>query len=419
MTARLSILLVSAYFPPDTGSAAHLFYELGSALVRKGHSVTVVTAKPAYHAQGDLSRYRCRLHVDEVCEGMRIRRIALPSLPRRIPLARGVWQLSAGLLLGIGALSIKRPDVCLIYSPPLTLTRAGTLLKWLREVPFVLNVQDLFPQSVIDLGLLKNRFLIHLFERMEKRYYARADMITVHSEGNQDHLLKKGAPRTAVTVVPNWVDLEFVKPRPSQNELRSAQGLNDKFVISFGGIMGYSQDLDTVLEAASMLQSYEDVHFLLVGEGVEKPRLMRRSMELGLRNVTFLPMMPREEYAKLLSASDATLATLRAEVRTPVVPSKILSSMAAGRPVILAMDLAGDAPRLVTEEARCGLAVAPGDASGLARAVLELRNDSALRRLLGTRGRQYVEKELSLEKAAERYEQMFREVIGRKETPVD
>ena len=411
----MHVLLLTAYFPPDTGSAAHLFYELGTALVQEGHTLSVLTSFPSYHAQGDLRRYRGRLWMVEEIDGVKVARVAVPNLPRHIPLARGLWQFSLALAFALAGMRLPRPDVALVYSPPLPLGLTAWWLRLSRKVPFVLNVQDLFPQSVIDLGILRNRWLIRFFECMERFIYRRADHITVHSPGNRDHVVGKGAPPERVTVMPNWVDTEFIRPGERRNAFFEQYNLDGKFVVSFAGILGYSQDLDIVLEAAELLQKYPDIYFLIVGDGVEKPRLERKASEMGLRNVQFVPMQPRHRYPEVLNASDVCLATLHAEVRTPVVPSKILSIMAAARPVVAAMNLDGDAPRLI-EEAQCGFPLPPENPKVLAEAILTLYNDRDLCARLGRNGRRYAEKHLSLRVASKRYIEIFRQVLkNRKE----
>jgi len=346
----------------------------------------------------------------ERMDGLWVTRVALPKLPRHIPLARGIWQMSCAAFFALPALRVPRPDVALIYSPPLPLGLSGWLLAKLRRVPFLLNVQDLFPQSVIDLGILRNQSLIRLFERMERFVYRHAAHITVHSSGNRDHVIRKGTSPEKVTVMPNWVDTNFLRPGPRLNEFRRELGLEGEFVISFAGILGYSQDLDTVLASAGLLLDYPEIVFLIVGDGVEKVRLKKKSQEMGLSNVRFLPMQPRERYLLVLQASDVSLITLHAKVKTPVVPSKILSAMATGRPLIVALDLAGDAPKLV-REASCGVVLPPEDPDVLAKAVLDLYNDRDMCMEMGKNGHEYAERNLSLHNVAEQYERRISQIL--------
>jgi colanic acid biosynthesis glycosyl transferase WcaI len=406
------ILLMSAYFPPDTGSAAHLFYELGGALVKHGHDVDVLTSFPSYHAQGDLSCYRWRLWLNETLgEGIKVARVAVPRLFHDTPVGRGLWQFSCSVIFLLRGLLLSKPDVVLVYSPPLPLGLTAWGLRLFRGMPFVLNVQDLFPQSAIDLGVLSNGFLIRFFKRLERFLYRQANHITVHSSGNQEYVAACGAEPERVTVMRNWVDTDFIRPDERRNDFSQEYGLDDKFVVSFAGIIGYSQDLDVILEAGRLLRDYPRIHFLIVGDGAGKTRHEQKAQRMGLSNVQFLPMQPRHRYPASLHASDVSLATLRAEVATPVVPSKILSAMAAGRPIITSMRLEGDAPRLI-EEAQCGYALPPGDSQALAETVQTLYHDVTLRERLGQNGRRYAEAYLSVQASAEHYIHLFEHLLA-------
>jgi len=160
----MNIVLLTAYFPPETGSAANLFYELGGGLVKRGHEVTVITSLPSYYAQGNLNKYKGKQHMVERMGKMKVVRTAVPQLPRHIPVARAIWQFSLAYKFALVEMRLERPDVVLVYSPPLPLALSAWWLKKLKKVPFTLNVQDLFPQCAIDLGVLKNRLFIRFFE---------------------------------------------------------------------------------------------------------------------------------------------------------------------------------------------------------------------------------------------------------------
>ena len=406
----MHILLLTAYFPPETGSAANLYYELGKTFLDRGHTVSVVTGFPGYHVQGDVSQYQGRRWLKENVDSLSVYRIAVPQIARNTPIGRGLWQFSCALATTLPGMRVPHPDVVLVYSPPLPLGLTALAWRWLRKTPFVFNVQDLFPQSAIDLGLLRRRLLIAFFEALEHFLYRRADAITVHSPGNRDHVLAQGGRSDSTFVVPNSVDVGFIRPGPKENALRRKLGLNGKFVVSFAGVMGFSQDLDVIIEAAHLLVEHSSIHFLLVGDGVEKKRLVEKSREMQLPNVTWLPIQPRDRYPDVLHASDVGLATLHAEVKTPVVPSKIWSNMAAGLPVIAALSLDGDAPRLI-QEAQGGICVPPEQPEALAESILSLYRDANLRQRLGTNGRHYVEKYLSPQAVIESYEYIFEQVL--------
>lgn len=417
----MRILFITAYFPPDTGSAAHLFYELGTELSRRGHEISVITSLPGYHVVIPNSKYKKAFFIKEDVNGMNVIRVATPRLPRRIMAGRALWQFSSALAFLIAALSLSRHDITLVYSPPLTLGLTAWLLKRFKGTPFIFNVQDLFPQSIIDLGLLKNHLLVNFFETIERFIYHQADLITVHSQGNAEYILSKIKKKTTkkeikVKVIPNWVDTEFIKPGKHINRFREEYSLGDKFIVSFAGILGYSQDLDIILDAAKIIEENgikQNIIWLIVGDGVERERLITKAKKLQLSIVRFLPMQARSRYPDVLQASNVCLATLHAEVKTPVVPSKVLSIMAAARPIVAALNINNDARKII-EEANCGICVPAEDPEALAEAVLKLYNDASLCKKLGYNGRLYVEKNFSLHTCADYYEDVFLQIKSNK-----
>jgi glycosyltransferase involved in cell wall biosynthesis len=410
----MHILLLTNYWPPEIGAASHLYYELSQALAARGHRVTVLTGFPRYNVQEMPAAYRGKAATWEQGNGVRVRRIRTPHLPQHIPVARGLDHFLLALTYALAGLGLERPDALLFYSPPLPIGLAAGFLGRLYRCPFLLNVQDIFPQSAIDLGVLKQRALVRFFEWLEKRIYRRADHITVHSEGNRQNVAAKLPARLdKITVVHNWIDAEFVRPGPRSNGFRRMMGLGDEFVVSFAGTMGYSQDVDTVLGAADILRDEQGIVFALVGDGVETPRLQELAVRLHLPNVRWVPMQPREQYPAVLHASDASLVTLRRDVGTPVVPSKLLSIMAAARPALVSVPLDGDAPKIVAD-AQCGLCVPPEQPEQLAEAILRLYRDPAHAELLGRNGRAYIESHFSVQAAAEQYERLLNQVISRR-----
>lgn len=403
----MNILLISAYFPPDTGSASHLFYELGCEFVKRGHNVKVITSFPSYYPTGNLKNYKLKFFVKEKIEGMGVLRIRVFKFPRNIPFARALWQFNLAILFLLPGLFIKNVDIIIVYSPPLTLGITAWILSRLKNAKFILNVQDLFPQSIIDLGILKNRILIKFFELMEKFVYKKSDFITVHSEGNKAHITEKIKNNEKVFVIPNWVDTEFLKPGEKINEFSKKYNLYDKFVVSFAGVLGYSQDIDIILESAKKLEEYKDIIFVIVGDGVEKQRLLKKAESMELKNVIFLPMQPRNIYPYIIHASDVSLVTLHSSVKTPVVPSKILSIMACGKPLIASLDLNGDAPKLI-KEAKCGFVIPPEEPDLLAEKILEIYKNKETGKKMGENGRKYVEQNFSLKHSTSKYEALFK-----------
>jgi glycosyltransferase involved in cell wall biosynthesis len=289
---------------------------------------------------------------------------------------------------------------------------ASWVIAWRHRTQCCLSVQDLFPQNAVDLGLLKNKMAILFFEALERLAYRAAGAVVVHSEGNRAHIVARGKPADQVHSLPNWVDTNVIRPAERHNDFRREHHLQQEFIVSFAGAMGWSQGLEVVIEAARLLAREPDLLFLLIGGGTQRERLGR--LAEGLPNVRFLPMQSQEKYPSVLAASDACLVTLRPEVATPVVPSKLLTIMSAGRPVLASVPLAGDAPRIVNDAA-CGFVVPPGDAQALADAVLCLKRDSGATREKAENGRKWAERHFSRAACICRFESLFRSLSRRPE----
>ena len=411
----MRILILTNYWPPEVGASSHLTFELCTSLVGYGHQVTVVTGFPRYIVQHVPKKYRGKWLYREEVKGIRVIRIVAPSSSGRRALIRSLEHVLVAPPLLLGGLLAGPADVIYTISPPLPLGLTAYLLGKVKRARFVFGIQDIFPQNAVDLGLLRNPVVIWFARRLEAFVYRKAHFITVHSEGNRAFLLTQaGVPGDKVKVMPNWVDTETIAPGDRNNGFRVEYGLDDQFIVLFAGTMGWSQGLDVVVEAASLLQAYQDILFLLVGDGVDKERLMAKAQALDLPNVRFLPMQPWERYPLVLNAADVCLVTLRPEVRTPVVPSKLLTIMASGRPVVASLDLNGDAPEIV-EAAQCGYAVEPGNPEKLAQTILALYNSPALREKYGQNGRQYAEEHFSRGVRTGAYERLFLEVCDHKE----
>ena len=408
----MNIMMMALNFPPEINSASHLIFDLGSEFVRRGHHVTVVTAFPSYSFDPTTlpEKYKSGLWMRETVEGIDVIRSRTLHMPRNIPVLRGIDQLAMALGFSLAGvfLARTRPDVVLVYSPPMFLGLAGWAVRMMRGAKVVLNVQDLFPQNAIDLGVLKNKFLIKAFQRVEALLYKKLDAVAVHSGGNRSHVIRSGGKPGRTFVVLNPVDTKNIIPGERNSLFRTQHRIGEEqSIVSFAGVLGYAQDLDSVIDAAALMNGAGNVVFYVVGDGVEKPRLMKRAE--GLESVRFLPMLERDQYLDLLHASDVCLVTLRKEMKTPVVPGKIMSIMAAGRPLVASLPLDGDAPGLI-EDARCGVCVEAGNPVKLADAIKTILANPVLANQYSHNGRAYVEANCSVEGCARAYERIFNEI---------
>lgn len=407
----MKILLITAYFPPESGAAANLFYDLGRQLAQKGQEITVLTSFPSYHVVTEVDSYKGCSFMEEQLNGMKIIRVKVPQFPQYIPIGKGLWQFSIAYRFIRVLKKISKNDIALIYSPPLPLGLTGISLTKHYGTPFILNIQDIFPQSAIDLKVLKNKILIRIFEYLEKKIYRYAKCITVHSSDNETYVQKAGGfDADKVTVIPNWIDTDYLQPGPKQNFFSDKYGLQNKFVVSFAGIIGYSQDIDVIIKAAELLKENKKILFLIVGDGVEKEKFEMKVKKLRLDNVLFLPLQPRDIYSLILHSSDICLSTLKKEVLSSPIPSKILSIMASAKPLITCMNLNGSASRII-QDAKCGFILPSGDYKGLSDRILRLYNSPQLADEYGRNGRKYCLENFSLDICANKYIHLFEQNV--------
>jgi len=326
-------------------------------------------------------------------------------------MARALEYFLTAVALSFRTLFTRRADVALVHSPVLFEGLASIFLRRLKRMPFVLNVHDIFPQTAIDLGLLRNRAIIRFFQRLERYVYRQADCITVHSPGNREWIVARHNTVDDVAVMPIWMNARALRPGSRQNAWRESHALNGKFVALFSGSQGYNQDMRVILKAAERLCSFQDIRFVIVGDGAQHEEMVKLSKQMHLENVDWLDWQPEKLYPLVLHTADVVLVTIDAHVRTPVVPSKILSAMSAGRPVITCAPLTGDAPRIV-DEAMCGTTLPPGNEDALAEAILRHYSDRELAKRLGANGRQYVEQYLNVDLWAAAYVDLFSHLLN-------
>jgi glycosyltransferase involved in cell wall biosynthesis len=403
----MNVLILTEAFPPEIRSASHLLYELAESLAAKGYKVTVVTRFPKDYINKIDKKYTGKLFFYEKMGEIKVIRLNSFSFLRHIPLVRGLSQFILSSLLVIGGLFSGKQDIVFTYSPPLPLGISTYLLGKIKKAPFIFNAQDIFPQSVIDLGLLRNRTLIKISELMERFIYKKASYVTVHSAGNRENIISKNINPEKVVVIHNWVDTDLIKPvKDHNNSFKRKNKLTNKFVVSFAGTMGFAQGLDIIVDCAEILKSYKNILFLLVGDGIKKDGLINKAKDRQLNNIKFLPPQPKKVYPFILYTSDICLVTLDKKVLTPAVPAKLPNIMASGCPVVASMNLKGDAPKII-RNAKCGYCVEADDARGFSDAILELYNNPVLRDNMGRNGRAYAVKYFSRQACVSEYEKLF------------
>jgi glycosyltransferase involved in cell wall biosynthesis len=403
----VKILYVSQYFPPEMGAPSARVHELSREWVRRGHDVTVLTGFP-HHPTGVVPEgYRGELFRREVVDGIQVVRAPIYVAANKGRVRRSLSYLSFSASASAVGPFLGRPDVIVATSPQLLTGLAGLWLSAARRVPFVFEVRDLWPRSIVEVGALaKDSLAVRGLEKLELLLYRRADRIVAVTESFVDEIAALGIDRAKLRVVTNGVDLELFAPA-DRLEARRALGLPEEgFLATYVGTHGLAHGLSTLLQAAARLPA---VRFLLVGEGAQKAALKARAQEEGLANVIFWDQRDRREVARILAASNVALVLLRNQplFRT-VIPSKIFECMGAGRAILSTVD--GESRRIL-DAAGAGVFSPPEDPDSLAAALDGLQRDPARLQALGLSGRNWVEQHYSRPALAARYEAILQELI--------
>jgi glycosyltransferase involved in cell wall biosynthesis len=396
----MHILLIHQAFASldEAGGTRH--YELARLLTSSGHRVTVITGTVNY-----LSGRAENSPSIEQQEGLTICRVPLYTAYHRSFFHRLLSFFSFTWNAFWAGLKVKGVDVVWGTSPPIFQgLSAWALARW-KRAPFLFEVRDLWPRFAVAMGVIRNPLLIKASEALECFLYHQADQVVINSPGFMDHVRSRGAKRVAL--IPNGADALFFEAATPLDDLRRWLGLENKIVVLYAGAHGPANDLEVVLEAARLLHG-SAVHFLLVGDGKDKPRLQQLAASWGVENLTFLPPLPKREMPALLHTVDMGLAILKPlEEYKTTYPNKVFDYMAAGLPVLLVID---GVIREVVEAAGCGIFVPPGDAQALAEAALKLAADSELRRRMGDRGRAYLEAHFDRRRLGEQFREIVEEL---------
>jgi colanic acid biosynthesis glycosyl transferase WcaI len=391
----MRILFVTQFFDPEP------FYKgLGFAteLARRGHEVEVLTGFPNYPGGKVYPGYRIRPWRREKIGAVSIVRVALyPSHDRSFigrSLNYATFAVSAAIM---GAALVRRPDVILVYHPPVTTGCAALALQLLLRAPFVYDVQDLWPDTLAATGMVRSGFVMRAIGRLCRLIYSRATCIAVLSSGFRERLIARGVPPEKISVILNWAAEEGSARLVGELPEDEAKLLRGRFNVVFGGNMGPAQGLGTVLAAAAIAATrLPDVQFVLVGSGVDTEGLRRRAQKEGLSNVLFLPRRPPAAMPALFERANVLLVHLRDDPLFAItIPSKTQAYLMAGRPIILAVR--GDAAELVRASGG-GIACVPGDPHALVGVVAEFREMSdAERSTMGRSGQVFYKERLSLQ----------------------
>lgn len=399
----MHILLIHQAFAAldEPGGTRHI--EIARFLAGKGHRVTIITSPVSYLTGKTRDGVNHWKSVEKPFPGVQILRVyTYPALHRSF-FHRVLSFFSFMFSSFFVGLAVDHVDVIWGTSPPIFQGWTAWLLARLKRVPFLFEVRDLWPAFALAVGVLKQKTLIKLSLWLESFLYRHADTIVVNSPGFIAHIKNHGG--LDIQLVENGVDPAMFETSTGGQTFRERNGLQQNCVILYAGAHGISNDLDVVLEAARLVSQTPMIKFVFVGDGKEKARLMQKAKELKLENVLFLPSVPKTEMAEVVTGADACLAILKPlELYKTTYPNKVFDYMAAGKPVLLAID---GVIREVVEKADAGIFVEPGNAQALASAALQVKENPKKMLSMGEHGREYVKENFNRNRLAEKFESIL------------
>jgi len=408
----MRILFLSQYFPPEPGAPAARVSELARSWVRSGHEVTVLTAMPNHPTGVIPPAYRGRALVRENVDGVDVVRTWIYAAPNEGRVKRSLAYASFALSAAAwGQWHAPPADLVIATSPQLLCACAGRIVAPLRRVPFVLEVRDLWPESIVAVGALPaGHPVVRGLTLVEEHLYRAARAIVVVTDAFRDRLVERGQPGAKIHVVKNGADLSRFAPASSETALRASLGWQGKFVAGYVGTHGMAHGLDAVLDVARRLAGRDDIRFLFVGEGAERARLEARARAERIDGVRFLGGLPRDRMNEVYATIDLALVSLRkTELFTSVIPSKIFEIAAMARPILISVD--GEA-RSIVEASGGGVFVPPEDVEQMSAAIVRQADDRALGVRMGQSGRDYVVREFDREVLARKYLEILSGLVG-------
>ena len=401
----MRLLILTQYFPPEVGAPQNRLYELAIRLQQRGVEVSVLTAMPNYPQMQIHPQYKGQWFCKEQMQQMQIFRSWIYVSKSKSVIKRLLNYFSfvfSSLIVGLT--KINKQDILFVESPPLFLGISAYAIAKAKGAKFVFNVSDLWPESAEKLGIISNRFLLNRATKLEEFCYRKADLISGQTQGIVANISAR-FPNKKVHWLKNGVDIKLYDAAKTETkgQFRKAKGYKDSdFILFYGGIIGYAQGLEVILQAADKLRHYSDIRFILMGNGPEKTKLQEMKSSLQLSNVDFYDAVPKEQMHGVITDIDASIIPLKKlELFKGAIPSKIFENLAMKKPVILGIE--GEAKELFVNQGKCGLAFEPENASNLTEKILELYNDRTKAATLGENGLRYAAENFNRDKIAQEF----------------
>ncbi|NVM20302.1 MAG: glycosyltransferase family 4 protein [Desulfobacterales bacterium] len=415
----MNILIVMLYWYPYEGPLMPIYGAIFKDLMGEGRKVTIVTSFPHYRKgrPETWDEYRGKLFEKTAWEGATlIRSYVFAPVFKNTKFAlfyRALNFISFNISCIIAGIFMtgKKDLIFAPSSPPLTNGICAHIIGCFKKIPFIYNVQDVYPDMAVKLGILNNKGIIRILRVVEDFVYKKAKRVLVISEAMKRNLLKKTVEEDKIKIISNFIDTDSIKPMAKENEFSLNFGLNSKFVVMYAGNIGLPHGLEFVVEAAEILAKHKNIVFAFVSRGEYKDEMMGLCKSKGLKNVVFSPQQPEYSVPQIWASADVSLVTSRKGLSTDSVPSKTFAIMASGRPIIAMIDEGSEVWNLV-EKAQCGICVVPERPDLLADAILRLCSGEADRKDMGENGRRFVVKNFSRSVTSQKYEELLLNVLN-------
>jgi glycosyltransferase involved in cell wall biosynthesis len=409
----MHIVFFSHYYPPEVNAPASRTADHCRLWAAAGHDVTVVTSAPNHPKGVVYSGYKNRLFQREMRDGVNVVRVWTFLAANEGFLRRTLNYVSFLLSATLALLRLSRPDVYVSTSPQFFCGLTGLVAVSLRRAPWVLEIRDLWPESIVTVGAMRKGLITRSLEWIERLAYRRADRIVSVTDSFVAHIAERCQDGKTIDVIKNGVDLVLFKRGNDGETVKQRFGLAGRIVAAYVGTHGMAHHLDTVLDAADRLRGDPRIGFLLVGDGAERKRLVERAANMGLDNLRIVGQLPKADMPAIWAATDVSIILLKkSETFTKVLPSKMFEAMAMECPIVLGVE--GEAKQLL-EEAGAGIAITPEGVEELVAAVVRLANDPGLRQRLGRQGLAHVRASFDRTKLAGRYLDLLASVVAEHE----
>lgn len=405
----MRIVVLCHYFPPEIGAPSARLYEMARHWVELGNEVHVVTCFPN-HPTGIIPEvYKGKKYMHEKLDGIHVHRNYVYATPNKGFIKKTLGHISfmfSSVMFSMRR--INKPDVIVTSSPTFFSIISGYWYSLRKKVPFVLEIRDLWPAAMIELGVMKKGFITNMLEKMELFFYRKSHKLIMVTKSFKENVVSRGIDINKVHVITNGVNQELFYPRKKNKSIIKTYDLENKFVISYVGAHGISQNLSTILEVAKSLKTDRNIQFLFIGEGAEKDKLESIASEQGIYNVTFIDSQPKEIIPDYYNISDICLIPLKnIELFKTFIPSKMFEIMACGVPIVASLE--GEAADILNES-KAAEVVKPDNSEEIKQAIIKIKNDKGLYERLKKNGPVFVEQSYSRKKLAEEYLKIITEI---------